>query len=142
MNWGLKIILAYLVFVAGILFLVFKANSSRFDLVEPKYYEAELAYQQRIDESNRMVALKEPVQIKPMDGQLKIIFPSSLIGKKIEGKALLYYPADAKQDREIDFSTTDSCMLSIEKSRKGWHHIKLSFAVNKQDYYYETGIHF
>ena len=141
MNWGLKIIMAYLAFVAGILFLVFKANSSRFDLVESKYYEAELAYQQRIDESNRTAALNESVQIKAADGRLKLVFPPSLIGKKIDGKMLLYYPADAKQDREIGFSTTDSCMLYLEASRKGWHRIKIRFSVNQETYYYETGLH-
>ena len=41
--------LLYAVFVAGIVFLVVKASSQKFDLVTKDYYEQELQYQNVID---------------------------------------------------------------------------------------------
>ena len=45
MNWGYKIMLAYVVFIAGILFLVFKSSSQKVELVTENYYEQELKFQ-------------------------------------------------------------------------------------------------
>lgn len=141
MNWGIKIILAYLAFVTGILVLMYKANSSHFDLVEPKYYEAELAYQDRMDASQRTVLLSEPLKIVSGNGQIKILFPKSIAGKNLKGNALLYYPADAKKDRSYPFNTQDSFILNPEATAKGWYRIKLNWEVDELKYYYETGIH-
>ena len=57
MNWGYKILLVYAVFIAGILFLVYKASSQKMDLVTPDYYEQELKYQSQINATERANAL-------------------------------------------------------------------------------------
>ena len=46
MNWGYKILTVYIIFIAGILFLVFKSSNQNQDLVTKDYYEQELKYQQ------------------------------------------------------------------------------------------------
>ena len=51
MNWGYKILMVYVIFIAGILLLVFKSSSQNQDLVTEDYYEQELKYQQKIDET-------------------------------------------------------------------------------------------
>ena len=45
MNWGYKIILVYVLFVAGIVFLVVRSSMENTDLVTSDYYEKELKYQ-------------------------------------------------------------------------------------------------
>jgi nitrogen fixation protein FixH len=141
MNWGFKIILAYLTFVACILVLVYKANSSHFDLVEPKYYEAELAYQDRIDASERTALLKEAPKVMAEKGALKIIFPGAFAGNTIKGQVLLYYPADANKDKTYTFEVQDSLLLNIGAKASGWYRVKLDWRLNQEKYYYETGIH-
>ena len=50
MNWGHKIIAVYVVFIAGMIFLVFKSSRQNIELVTEDYYAKELVYQQKIDE--------------------------------------------------------------------------------------------
>ena len=54
MNWGYKILLVFAVFVAGILFLVYKSSNQKMDLVTTDYYEKELKYQQKIDAMDKV----------------------------------------------------------------------------------------
>jgi hypothetical protein len=57
MNWGLRIVLVYIGFVAMILTLVFKARSEKIELVAPDYYEQEIVYQNRIEALQNMRSL-------------------------------------------------------------------------------------
>ena len=50
LNWGYKIAIFYILFVVGIVFLVFKASNQKVDLVTADYYGEEVRYQgRRID---------------------------------------------------------------------------------------------
>ncbi|MFN4286788.1 MAG: FixH family protein [Lacibacter sp.] len=143
MNWGYKILFAYLLFVAGILFLVFKASQVRFDLVEQDYYEAELKYQDRIDAAGRTAALSQQPIIKVQDGSIKVQFPPELAKQQLTGEALLYYPADANKDWRKRFQLQGNELLQLQApgSHKGLHKLKLNWEANGQSYYFEEAIY-
>ncbi|MGL6269890.1 MAG: FixH family protein, partial [Chitinophagaceae bacterium] len=61
-NWGYKIAVFYLVFIAGIMFLVIKSSRQQMDLVTTDYYAQELKYQDKIDQSKRADGLSEPIR--------------------------------------------------------------------------------
>ena len=52
-NWGYKITVFYLVFIAGIMYLVIQSSRQKMDLVTTDYYAQELKYQDKIDQSKR-----------------------------------------------------------------------------------------
>ncbi len=54
MNWGVGIAIVYILFVLGMLTLVFKSRSQKIDLVTENYYQQELAYQEEIDAKQRV----------------------------------------------------------------------------------------
>jgi hypothetical protein len=138
MNWGYKILFGYLTFAAGIIFLCIKAGNEKFDLVETNYYEAELKYQDRINENNRTASLSEPVKVVAANGQLEIVFPKEFNEALLEGEAVLYYAADAGKDvKQLFSSTNGTYTLSVPKANKGLHTLKLSWKVNGEHYYYE-----
>ena len=62
MNWGYKILAVYLVFVAGIVVMVYKSSTQKIDLVTTDYYAKELKYQERIDAVKRTTALSGKVR--------------------------------------------------------------------------------
>ena len=62
LSWGHKIAATYLVFVAGMVFLVFKANNEKFDLVTKDYYGAELKYQEVIDQGGEPITADQYFQ--------------------------------------------------------------------------------
>ena len=142
-SWGYKITFVYLAFVAGIVFLVFKASNEKFDLVTKDYYEEELKYQQVIDQAANAAKLSAPVKVEKTDGSLMIIFPEEMKNKMKTIDFYLYYPADAKRDFRKTMEVTDlSFSQALPESISGMYELKLSWSAENVKYYHEQKIFF
>lgn len=141
MNWGYKILVVYGIFVAGILFMVFRSSSQKVQLVTTDYYAKELKYQEKIDEMNRVSALSEELRYEIKDDQLLLYFPKDFAGKEIKGRAELYCPSDEDKDVKKDFTVQDAAaQMTITKANKGQHELHISWQVNGITYYFEKKI--
>jgi hypothetical protein len=137
-SWGHKIAAVYLLFVAGILFLVFKANNENYDLVTENYYEEELKFQNVIDQKQRASSLSALPVINFENGELNIQFPQELAGKELKGELYLYRPSDAKKDIRKPFTIKGSQLkLAIPSINPGLYDIKLSWQIDGQTYLHE-----
>jgi nitrogen fixation protein FixH len=141
MNWGHKIITVYVTFIVGILFLAYKSSTQNTDLVAEDYYAKELVYQQKIDESKRVTLLSAPVEIQLINRALTISFPKDFVTKKITGNATLYCPSDEKKDMHQQFTVIDSAVyITVPDSYHGLNYVKINWAVEGVNYYYEQKI--
>lgn len=141
MNWGHKILIVYLLFVVGILYLVIRANNQKSDLVTKDYYGQELKYQQTIDESGHTAALSAPLQYEVKGQELLIHFPKDFTGKKCSGDVLLYCPSDENKDIKKDFSVQDSAvMVALSANTKGLYEIHITWESDGLKYYFEKKI--
>lgn len=141
MNWGHKIIVVYVLFVAGMGFLVYKASIQNKDLVTEDYYAKELVYQQKIDQSKRAGALSTPVQIKMISNELLIRFPKDFTAKQVKGEVVLYCPSDEKRDMQKFFTVTDDVVgIRVPANYHGLHYVKINWEVEGVSYYYEQKI--
>ena len=138
MNWGYKILVVYIVFVLGILFMVFKSSTQKTDLVTTDYYAKELKYQQKIDEINRVTALSTPVKYEIKDNELIIVFPKDFSGKQLIGEAVLYCPSDENKDVKKNFSVQDApVIVPVPAGNKGQYELHLSWKDGTVTYYFE-----
>ena len=141
MNWGHKIIVVFVVFVVGMLFLAYKSSTQNIELVTEDYYAKELVYQQKIDESKRTASLSSPVEIKLINHVLTIRFPKDFVTKEITGDATLYCPSDEKKDMLQHFTVTDSAVtIAVPDNYHGLNYVKLNWEVDGENYYYEQKI--
>ena len=141
MNWGTKILIVYVVFISGILFMVFKSSTQKTDLVTTDYYAKELKYQDKINEMNRVQALSTPVEFVIKDNALIIRFPKDFAGKKLTGEAVLYCPSDENKDLKNNFSVQDEPVkIIIPATNKGLHELHLSWQDGGITYYFEKKI--
>ena len=141
MNWGTKILLLYVAFIIGILFMVFKSSNQNTDLVTPDYYASELTYQEKIDEIKRVAALSMPVEYVIKDNELLIKFPKDFAGKKLVGELVLYCPSDKNKDLKKTFSIQDDTLkLNIPPANKGLFELHLSWQDGTVTYYFEKKI--
>lgn len=141
MSWGYKIVLAYSVFVAGILFMVFRSNNQKFDLVTDDYYGKELQFQQQIDAGNHTAALIGKIKCTVGDNVLNVNFPHDFAGKKIEGELRLYYAADKTKDVVKQFSTSDNtATLPLPVTNKGNHRLIINYTADGVAFYHEENI--
>ena len=143
MNWGFKILTAYLIFVAGIMFLVIRASVEDFDMVEPDYYKAELNYQNRIDQQKRAAALTDSVKISKINSErLSINFPADIKNKRIKGVVFLYSPSDAKKDLKKTFECAGYLSLSLPEKPTGYYRIKIEWEAEGVSYFHEEAMMF
>jgi len=141
LSWGHKIAGTYLVFVAGMVFLVFKANSEKFDLVTKDYYGAELKYQEVIDQATNATALSAPVIVEKNGNELTIRFPSEMNAKKKEIDFYLYCPADEKRDfRKSLFVNEGEFKQVLPAGFSGLYELKLTWITEGKKYYREEKI--
>jgi hypothetical protein len=142
-SWGHKILFVYLGFVAGILFLVYKANQERFDLVTPNYYDAELKFQNVIDDKQRVAELSAPPKISHSVNKISIQLPGEFLNKDVKGELYLYRPSDASKDVKRSFNTNKSFVeIPLDKDLAGSYEIKLSWQADGKTFYNEQRIFF
>ena len=142
-SWGYKILIFYLSFVAGILFLVYKANSQSFDLVTENYYEAELKYQDVIDQKGNVAQLSERPKISHTVNSISIQLPKEFLKAAAEGEVYLYRASDASKDIRKTFATNDGFIrLDLSKELSGAYTIKLSWKAVGKAYFEEQNIFF
>ncbi len=141
MNWGKKILFIYLAFVAGIVFLVIKAMNQNQDLVTNEYYEQELKYQQRIDESNRTDSITNPVDVHYKKDSLNVVFSDFFSGNDIKGDVLIYCPDDEKKDVKQEFVLAKGVVsFAVPYHSVGFRHIKIYWSADGKSYYKEQDL--
>lgn len=141
MNWGKKIVFVYFIFVAGIVFMVVKSMNQNQDLVTNQYYEQELTFQQKIDQSKRTDSLVNPVSIYYHHDTIKVNFSDSIPVLSLKGTILVYCPNDENKDVSKDFNSVDeNRTILIPYFTKGFRRIKISWTVNQQSYYKELDL--
>ena len=141
MNWGKKILIVYIAFVAGIVFMVIKSSIQNTDLVTADYYDKELKYQEKIDEIKRSEALSAPVAYTIDNKGLTISFPKDFTGRQLVGEVVLYCPADEKKDVRKDFTVLDEpVQVAIPAGRKGLYELHINWKDGGVSYYVEQKI--
>ena len=142
-SWGYKIAIFYLSFVAGMLFLVYKATSESFDLVTENYYEAELKYQDVINQKTNLSELSAPATITNTINTVAVQLPAEFNTKTAEGVIYLYRPSDASKDVRKNFITYDgSYELILAKNLSGSYDLKLSWKVDGKEFFQEKKLFF
>jgi hypothetical protein len=141
MNWGYKILFVYIVFVLGILFMVFKSSTQKTDLVTTDYYAKELKYQDKIDEMNRAGALSAPVSYVLHGNELAVFFPKDFAGKELTGEVVLYCPSDENKDIKKIFTVKDEpVLLTLSSAKAGLYELHVSWRAGGMTYYFEKKI--
>ncbi|WP_026704376.1 FixH family protein [Flavobacterium soli] len=121
-NWGTSIVIAFGLFMAFILFFVFKVQSNpEYDneLVVEDYYKHDARFQEEMQKIQSAEDLTVKPKIEAFEKGIKITFPSQFNPKNIKGKVSLYRPSNQKLDFEIPISLSDSTLLIPENKLVG-----------------------
>ncbi len=142
MNWGWKITLVYIAFIAGILSMVFKARSERVDLVAADYYAQELKYQERMDASSNANELFSFISIHVKNGQIQVQLPIQHAGNIEDAKVHFYCPSDARKDKEVLLNPDENSqqVLPMETIAPGNYIAKMQWRSQGKDYFIEKKV--
>lgn len=141
MNWGNKIILAFAVFIAILVVMVYVSVNTEFNLVEENYYEKELAYESQIQRIRNHNALEEkPVfKVNRSDFKAEFSFPTEIMESMVNGTITFYRSSTAKYDQEITLELDEEGRFSVDISKFpiGAWKVKINWADALKEYYKE-----
>jgi predicted RND superfamily exporter protein len=142
MNWGNKLLLTFLVFGAGMTYLVYRSVSTNYELVEKDYYKQELRYQQVIDGTNRVNQLSSAVKIEQTDAGILLQLPQEMKEKDITGDVLFYCAYDQKKDKKflLQTGTTGVQVFQTSSIAPGNYTVKINWSNEGKNYFAEKSL--
>lgn len=139
MNWGKKITIVYLAFVALIVTMVIVSVRQKVDLVSPDYYAKELNYQSDINKLNNAKALATALKCTLQGQSIMIAFPEEQSKEIIQGTVKLYKPSDNTSDRLYDFNvSTGVYEIATSDLAKGMYKVTINWKVKNIEYQTEN----
>ncbi|HEY6502806.1 MAG TPA: FixH family protein [Chitinophagaceae bacterium] len=142
MNWGNKLLITFLVFGAGMSYLVYRAVTTNFELVDKEYYKNELRYQEVIDGVNRANTLSDVVRLTQTGEGLVLQLPAEMKEQVIAGTVHFYCDYDAGKDKKFSLHTdTDGKqVLDNRQLASGNYTVKISWNAGDKKYYTEKPV--
>ena len=139
MNWGNRLLITFIIFGAGILYLVYRSMNTNFELVEKDYYKSELHYQQVIDGSNRADALHSSVKLEQRENYILLQLPEEMKNKEITGDVLFYCSYDEKKDKKFILKVDNEGTQVFQKGAitPGNYTVKINWSIDSNNYYTE-----
>lgn len=139
MSWGYKVILILVVFVVGIMSMVFVAMRQTNEVMDNNYYERELRYQQVINGKKNLDGLSDTVRIAEADGTVQVFFPEASINKLDSGSIEFLRMSNSAADQRISMNATQGIMyqLPADAFAKGFYRVRISWLNNGTNYYHE-----
>ncbi len=141
LNFGHKLMLAFLAFGLLMGTLIYKSLHTEFELVSKDYYKDELAYQDVIDARHNAATLSSAILLSYKDKQLKIQLPNEMINNLESGEIDFYCPSDSDKDTILPLSPdgAGTQMIEIGKSiAPGAYKLRIKWMSNNTPYYQET----
>jgi len=137
--WPLGIILAFVLFFAGMATVVVIATTHREDLVSREYYELELKFQDQIDALARAQKAGAYLRFDAAAGRVLLALPPAQLSRKFAGK-VTFYRADAPGlDREYILAPNPegAQQFSVSRFSSGPWQVRASWTADGQAYFLE-----
>lgn len=138
MNWGNKLVVVFVAFALFMGYMVYRALSTKYDLVSKDYYKDELRYQERIDGVKNAFAL-DSVTISQDASTIQIKLPKEHKGYAVKGEVLFYCITDDSKDFKLPLQVDSSATQVVMKKQlqKAPYQVKLNWQVGKDAFYNE-----
>jgi nitrogen fixation protein FixH len=144
MNWGTKIIIAFVCFIGVIFTMVYISMNQNISLVAENYYEEELAYEDQIQriKNNNELAHQIEFKLDRKTFEASFIYPSEIKESFQKGTIQFFRASDAKLDKEFVMTprTEGGQKIGLDGFRTGLWTIKIKWESKDKEYYKELSL--
>ncbi len=139
MNWGNKILIAFVLFAAFILYMVVIAFQQNNDLVAEDYYAQEINYQKKIEQKENLRKLEEKVAVELDNQSVILVFPKS---QKPEGEIHFYHPSRKLFDKKIAIVIDQENRQVVDRSKliAGNYRVNITWTSDGQEFFQQEKI--
>ena len=143
-NWGTKIVIAYICFGIIIFSMVFISMKQDVSLVAKDYYKQEIAYGDQMNRISNFNSLDEPPSINfdRTSSRLTLEFPLALTVKINKGTIHLFRPSSADLDKKYNIKLNEKGdqTINLANLSNGLWKVKLNWTMDGDEYYHERTI--
>lgn len=141
MNFGGKIVVLYLSFVALILTLVFMCFGQKVELVSKDYYAQEIAFQDKINAVNNEKSLNGSINHSVNGNEVILTIDSTLLSNDFEGTIVFFRPSDSSKDFKLKMNFNNYTQIINGSSLiHGAYKLQLTWVTNHTKYFKEEVI--
>lgn len=141
MNWGYRLMTAFIAFALMIGYLVYRAVNTNFELVKADYYNDELAYQKVIDGRNKANALSTLPLLSQDGSTVALQMPDEMKSKNVTGKIWFYCAYDEKKDRKAPLQIDEHGLQLFDNFlTAGNYTVKIDWDADGENYYTERSL--
>jgi hypothetical protein len=142
MNWGHKIGIVIIVFVIGMLSMVYYASQQTNEMIDDHYYQKELAYQEVIDGKQNLHDLSPDDLITQNEQALIITLPAGSYEHLEKGHIELMRTDAKEKDIQMTITPNGSNQRSIDKKKltKGIYKARIRWTNEGKEYYKEESV--
>jgi hypothetical protein len=127
MHWGHKITIVIVVFLIGMTGMVFVASRQTNEMIDEKYYEKELVYQDLINAKENLQMLKKSSLVQQNEQQVMIQIPPASLNN-IENGVINFLK---NEDKSKDLQT---------QLKKGWYKFRIRWKSEGKEYFSEENL--
>ena len=142
MNWGHKITIVIVLFLVGMLGMVFYASMQTNEMIDDKYYQKELVYQQVIDAKQNLMNISADNIISQNMNELVITLPTGTFEKLEEGQIELLRSDNERKDVRQTMEVTGHNRYTIQKNglTKGIYKARINWKSGGTPFYKEESV--
>jgi len=139
MHFGKWIVVSFIIFALFIGTLVTFCVREDISLVSKDYYKEELAYQAQLQRLNNTEKLQQKPVVELIGRDLKITWAEKTRIEK--GQLNLFCPSNANLDKQFTLLQYREQVFNMASLKKGHYKVKLSWAMDGKEYYFEQEIY-
>lgn len=141
MNFGTKITILYISFVALIVTMVFMCFGQKVELVSSDYYAQEIRFQDKINATNNEKNLVGSINHSITGKTIVLTSDSTLFDKDFDGTVTFFRPSDSSKDVQLKMNFVNhKQVISGEKLIHGAYKLQLAWVSNHRNYFKEEVI--
>jgi nitrogen fixation protein FixH len=141
-NWGVRIVVLYVGFVALIVTLVILSSSVNNELESKDYYAKELAFQDKINATQNENKLNHSINYEIIGRDFILDFNVSDLNPTLSGTVFFYRPSETALDKEypIKFDKSGKQIINLSQFKNGVYIVQINWVNNSIKYYKEVTI--
>ncbi|MFY0650933.1 MAG: FixH family protein [Cyclobacteriaceae bacterium] len=136
MNWGGRIVLAFVAFIVIITSMVVISMRQDFFLVAEDYYDQEIQYQTQIDKMKTTNSANASVKLSKEANKLNFMFSEN----PEKGEIHFFRPSDATKDFRVAVLNEKNQSIDKSKLTKGLWRVKISWSASGKEFYTEETV--
>ncbi|MEP6792968.1 MAG: FixH family protein [Saprospiraceae bacterium] len=139
MNWGHSLTIFIILFLAGMLGMVYYASMQSNEMIDDHYYEKEMKYQSTIDAQKNLMAISTGSLIDQNQNEVIVTFPMGSFESMENGTIELLRNDAQRKDVDLAIQTngTDRQLISKNSLTKGMYTARIKWTNAHREYYRE-----